>query len=225
MEDGEFQIFLSKVASRLRHDLKGGLITLKMGLESLPDEEALKPLLLEKSQELVDLSDKLVLLLRMGQLTPQRVGPASLFQQAANQAQNLFSPLEVVVVVWDPQASASAPEPAPPQTTSQPEPDPTPAPQPSQSTLTYTVNLPESILRCRYFANDEIANGIVEGDTRDYRFSDLYLGVGHHVNIDPHKFQYKLLSALRMLGFKINMGFVIAHSWTLSNINYSLPNP
>lgn len=97
MDGGEFQTFLSKVASRLRHDLKGGLITLKMGLESLPDEEALKPLLLEKSQELVDLSDKLVLLLRMGQLAPQKVRPTSLFQQAANQAQNLYSPLEVVV--------------------------------------------------------------------------------------------------------------------------------
>ena len=101
MEGGEFQSFLSKVASRLRHDLKGGLITLKMGLESLPDEEALKPLLLEKSQELVDLSDKLVLLLRMGQLAPQKVRPTSLFQQAANQAQNLFSPLEVVVEAAD----------------------------------------------------------------------------------------------------------------------------
>jgi signal transduction histidine kinase len=97
MEGGEFQTFLSQVASRLRHDLKGGLITLKMGLESLPDEEALKPLLLEKSQELVDLSDKLVLLLRMGQLVPQKVRPTSLFQQAAIQAQNLYSPLEVVV--------------------------------------------------------------------------------------------------------------------------------
>ena len=97
MESGEFQTFLSKVASRLRHDLKGGLITLKMGLESLPDEEALKPLLLEKSQELVDLSDKLVLLLRMGQLAPQKVRPPSLFQQAANQARSLYPPLEVVV--------------------------------------------------------------------------------------------------------------------------------
>ena len=55
MEDS-FQSFLSKIASRLRHDLKGGLITLKMGLESLSDEEGLKPLLLDKAQELVDLS-------------------------------------------------------------------------------------------------------------------------------------------------------------------------
>jgi nitrogen fixation/metabolism regulation signal transduction histidine kinase len=97
MEGSDFQAFLSKVASRLRHDLKGGLITLKMGLESLPDEEALKPLLLEKSQELVDLSDKLVLLLRMGQLKRQRVRPSSLFSQAATQAENLYSPLVVEV--------------------------------------------------------------------------------------------------------------------------------
>ena len=101
MKGDDFQAFLSKVASRLRHDLKGGLITLKMGLESLPDEEALKPLLLEKSQELVDLSDKLVLLLRMGQLKPQKVRPTSLFQQAANQAKNLFAPLEVVIEAAD----------------------------------------------------------------------------------------------------------------------------
>jgi nitrogen fixation/metabolism regulation signal transduction histidine kinase len=97
MEDGDFQSFLSKVASRLRHDLKGGLITLKMGLESLPEDESLKPLLLEKSQELVDLADKLVLLLRMGQLSPQKVRPGSLFQQAATQVENLYSPLAVEV--------------------------------------------------------------------------------------------------------------------------------
>jgi nitrogen fixation/metabolism regulation signal transduction histidine kinase len=97
VDEGDFQTFLSKVASRLRHDLKGGLITLKMGLESLPDEEGLKPLLLEKSRELVDLSDKLVLLLRMGHLKRQEVRPRSLFQQAAIQAQNLFGPMVVSV--------------------------------------------------------------------------------------------------------------------------------
>lgn len=97
MDGGEFQAFLSKIASRLRHDLKGGLITLKMGLESLPEEEALKPLLLEKSQELVELSDKLVLLLRMGQVNPQAVRPCSLFGQAATQAENLYRPLKVEV--------------------------------------------------------------------------------------------------------------------------------
>lgn len=94
---GEFQVFLSQVASRLRHDLKGGLITLKMGLESLPEEEALKPLLLEKSQELVELADKLVLLLRMGGMSRQRVRPQSLFQQAAGQAEDLYAPLQVRV--------------------------------------------------------------------------------------------------------------------------------
>lgn len=99
MNGGEFQAFLSQIASRLRHDLKGGLITLKMGLESLPEEEALKPLLLEKSQELVDLSDKLVLLLRMGQLNRQSVRPASLFQQAATQAESLYGPLQVSIIL------------------------------------------------------------------------------------------------------------------------------
>lgn len=96
MEDS-FQSFLSKIASRLRHDLKGGLITLKMGLESLSDEEGLKPLLLDKAQELVDLSDKLVLLLRMGQLERKDVQPSALFQAAAQQAENLYSPLKVKV--------------------------------------------------------------------------------------------------------------------------------
>lgn len=97
MEVHEFQVLLSKVGSRLRHDLKGGLITLKMGLESLPDEEALKPLLLEKSQELVDLADKLVLLLKMSQIKSHALRPGSLFAQAAGQAEALFTPLRVRV--------------------------------------------------------------------------------------------------------------------------------
>ena len=95
MTDFSFQHYLSQVASRLRHDLKGGLITLKMGLESLPDEESLKELLLEKSAELVDLSDKLILLLRMGELVRSEVRPTSLFQQIANQVEDRFPPLKV----------------------------------------------------------------------------------------------------------------------------------
>jgi two-component system osmolarity sensor histidine kinase EnvZ len=73
MEAQEFAGFLSGVASRLRHDLKGGLISLRMGLEALPEEEALKPLLLERARSLETLSDKLVLLLRMGQMRPEPV--------------------------------------------------------------------------------------------------------------------------------------------------------
>ncbi len=97
MSEGNFQEFLSQVASRLRHDLKGGLITLKMGLESLDDEESLKPLLMEKTQELVDLSDKLVLLLRMGQVEKQRVSPLGLCKQAASRAEELYPELKVEV--------------------------------------------------------------------------------------------------------------------------------
>ena len=94
MSRPSFQQYLSQIASRLRHDLKGGLITLKMGLESLDDGESLKPLLMEKTQEMVDLSDKLILILRMGELKPQTVGPASLFQHAARQISDLFPKLD-----------------------------------------------------------------------------------------------------------------------------------
>ena len=60
-----FETFLAQVSSRLRHDLKGGLITVRMGLESIDDDD-IKPLLVEKLSELESLSDKLVKLLRMG---------------------------------------------------------------------------------------------------------------------------------------------------------------
>lgn len=58
------------MASRLRHDLKGGLISLRLGLDAISDEEALKPLLVEKAQAMETLADKLILLLRMGELKP-----------------------------------------------------------------------------------------------------------------------------------------------------------
>lgn len=67
----DFQVFISSVASRLRHDLKGGLISLRLGLEAISDEEALKPLLIERAQAMETLADKLVLLLRMGELKPE----------------------------------------------------------------------------------------------------------------------------------------------------------
>lgn len=60
-----FETFLAQVSSRLRHDLKGGLITVRMGLEGIDDDD-IKPLLVEKLVELESLSDKLVKLLRMG---------------------------------------------------------------------------------------------------------------------------------------------------------------
>lgn len=68
-----------------------------MGLESLNDEEALKPLLMEKAQEMVELSDKLILILRMGELKPQSVGPESLFQHSARQMSDLFPELQTHV--------------------------------------------------------------------------------------------------------------------------------
>lgn len=77
---GTFLAHLSSIASRMRHDLKGGLLTLKMGLESLDDDDALKPLLLDKAEELVELSDKLILLLRMGETKRCDVRLASLGQ-------------------------------------------------------------------------------------------------------------------------------------------------
>ena len=97
MEDPSFQTFLSQVASRLRHDLKGGLITLRMGMESLSDDETLKPLLLGKAQELVSLSDKLVLLLRMGSPKLESLRPEAVFAQAARHAEDMFPPLQVTI--------------------------------------------------------------------------------------------------------------------------------
>ncbi len=91
----EFASFLSGVASRLRHDLKGGLITLRMGLEALPDEEELKPLLLERAQHLEGLADKLVLLLRMGQMRRQPTRLSALLGEFRSQANDRFPLLEI----------------------------------------------------------------------------------------------------------------------------------
>lgn len=91
----EFASFLSGVASRLRHDLKGGLITLRMGLEALPDEEELKPLLLERAQHLEGLADKLVLLLRMGQMGKRPTRLSALLGEFRSQATDRFPQLEI----------------------------------------------------------------------------------------------------------------------------------
>lgn len=90
-----FQQYLSKIASRMRHDLKGGLLTLKMGVESLDDEETLKPLLLEKAEELVQLSDKLVLLLRMGETKRTWIGVGGLSRHILSQVNEKFGGLEI----------------------------------------------------------------------------------------------------------------------------------
>lgn len=97
MGDTSFQSFLSEIASRLRHDLKGGLISLKMGLETLPEEEMLKPLLVEKTVELAELSDKLILLLRMGDVTRQPVTIESLLKQVVGQASAVYPRLTIEV--------------------------------------------------------------------------------------------------------------------------------
>lgn len=92
-EASDFAAFLAAVASRLRHDLKGGLITLRMGLEALPEEEDLKPLLLERALHLESLSDKLVLLLRMGTMRPERVRLSALLGEFRGRVADRFPAL------------------------------------------------------------------------------------------------------------------------------------
>ncbi len=96
-ESSEFVGFLSGVASRLRHDLKGGLITLRMGLEALPDEEELKPLLVERASQLEGLADKLVLLLRMGEMKPEAVRLPALLGEFRRRAADLFPDLQLIL--------------------------------------------------------------------------------------------------------------------------------
>jgi signal transduction histidine kinase len=95
MEGQEFAGFLSGVASRLRHDLKGGLITLRMGLEALPDEEALKPLLIERALHLESLSDKLVLLLRMGEMRSEPMRLSALLGEFRRRVADRFPDLDL----------------------------------------------------------------------------------------------------------------------------------
>jgi two-component system osmolarity sensor histidine kinase EnvZ len=97
MEAVEFAGFLSAVASRLRHDLKGGLITLRMGLEALPDEEDLKPLLVERALHLESLSDKLVLLLRMGEMRSEAVRLSALLGEFRGRVADRFPALRLAL--------------------------------------------------------------------------------------------------------------------------------
>ncbi len=94
--EGGSDSYLGGVASRLRHDLKGGLITLRMGLEALSDEEDLKPLLLERALFLEGLADKLTLLLRMGQMTIAPVRLSALLGELRSQSEVRFPGLELV---------------------------------------------------------------------------------------------------------------------------------
>lgn len=95
MPASEFAGFLAAVASRLRHDLKGGLITLRMGLEALPEQEDLKPLLLERTLHLESLADKLVLLLRMGQMRPEKVRLSAVLGEFRTRLSDRFPDLEL----------------------------------------------------------------------------------------------------------------------------------
>lgn len=98
----DFASFLASVASRLRHDLQGGLITLRMGLETLPDEEELKPLLIAKTRTLESLSEKLVILLRMGGRERQPARPAALGGEWRQRVAERYPGLDVEVVIESP---------------------------------------------------------------------------------------------------------------------------
>lgn len=97
MKDADFQSFLSGIASRLRHDLKGGLISLRMGLEMLSDEEDLKPLLVERAQSLEMLSDKLIMLLRVGCVSTERRRLSALLGEFRIRVAERYPRLEVMV--------------------------------------------------------------------------------------------------------------------------------
>lgn len=64
------------------------------------------------------------------------------------------------------------------------------------------------VLKSNYFKDDSTALGIINGQITDLTFSDLYTGIDHPSKMDPNKYQYKILSALRMLGYSYkNMFF------------------
>lgn len=56
-------------------------------------------------------------------------------------------------------------------------------------------------LKSDYFKNDDTAVKIAQGQIINYRFSDLYTGISDPSQLDSNKFQYKILSSLRMLGY------------------------
>lgn len=66
-----------------------------------------------------------------------------------------------------------------------------------------------TILKSNYFGSDETALGIVNEEIINYKFSDLYMGGNTNLFADinvnaPNKFQYKVLSALKMLGYALS---------------------
>lgn len=98
MSSIDFAAVVSEVSGRLRHDLKGGLITLRMGLEALSDEEELKPHLLERTEHLETLADKLILLLRMGQMRPYPVRVSALLGEFRSRVAERFPTFELELV-------------------------------------------------------------------------------------------------------------------------------
>ncbi|MDO8618410.1 MAG: LamG-like jellyroll fold domain-containing protein [Candidatus Daviesbacteria bacterium] len=73
-----------------------------------------------------------------------------------------------------------------------------------QKTQIFKSRAVETNLKSSYFSSDPIAKKIFQGEIVNYKFSDLYLGVDHQINVDRNKFQYKILSAFRMLGYALD---------------------
>lgn len=95
MEESDFIKLVASIASRLRHDLKGGLISLRMGLQALADEEDLKALLIERTEALEALADKLISLLRMAKVNPKPVALLALLGEFKLRAKERFPDLEI----------------------------------------------------------------------------------------------------------------------------------
>ena len=75
--------------------------------------------------------------------------------------------------------------------------------QQNQIPLTAPISATSS-LKSNYFGNDQIALDIEKGVAVNYSFSGLYpAGAQFNINLDTDKFQYKILSALRMLGYAL----------------------
>ncbi len=87
--------FSNALASRLRHDLKGGLISLRLGLEALSDEEDLKELLIDSALRVEKLADKLIALIRVGALKRDRVGLPALVSELAQRVNAHFPQLQL----------------------------------------------------------------------------------------------------------------------------------
>ncbi len=91
------------LASTFRHDLKGGLISLRMGLESLEDEVDLKPLLLQTQSQVERLADQLLGLLRTESLMRTPISCGALLNELTSRLQTHYRDLHIE------QAKPSAP--------------------------------------------------------------------------------------------------------------------